>query len=86
MPSDNPGAEVELKRVAGLWQHCILRPVPVGGKPPCSVTFTNSIGDPNYAVKGATTYLPNAKGRLAVASASASVDADANTNAVNAAP
>lgn len=30
MPSDDPGAEVKLKRVVVNQQHCILGPVPAG--------------------------------------------------------
>jgi hypothetical protein len=62
MSSGDTGAKVKLKRVAVHQQHCILRPVPAGKYPPCCVTFTNSIGNPDHAVKGSTTYLPNAKG------------------------
>ena len=69
MPSD--GAEVELKRVDIPRQHCILGAVPAGKNPLCSVTFTDSIGDPDHAVKGSSTYLPNAEARAAAASAAA---------------
>ncbi len=86
MPSSNPGTKVELKRVVAHQQHCILGPVPAGKNLPCSVTFTDSIGNPNHAVKGSTTYLPNAEGRSAASSAIASIDADANANAAAAAP
>jgi len=87
MPSD--GAEVELKRVDIHRQHCILGAVPAGKNPHCSVTsFTDSIGDPDHAVKGSSTYLPNAEARAAAASAAAAstdddadVDADADANA-----
>ena len=71
MPSDDPGAKVELKRVDIHRQHCILGPIPAGKNPPCSITFMDSIGDPDHAVKGSTTYLPNAEGRVAAASATA---------------
>jgi hypothetical protein len=77
MPSDDPGAEVELKRVDIHCQHCILGPVPAGKNPPCSVTFTDSIGDPDHAVKGSSTYLPNAEARAAAVPAIASVEANA---------
>ena len=86
MPSNNPGTKIELKRVAVHQQHCILGPVPAGKNPPCSVTFTDSISDPNHAVEWSTTYLPNAKGRVVTSSAIASVDANANANAAAAAP
>jgi hypothetical protein len=69
MPSD--GAEVELKRADMHRQHCILGAVPAGKNPHCSVTFTDSIGDPDHAVKGSSTYLPNAEARAAEASAAA---------------
>jgi hypothetical protein len=89
MPSD--GAEVELKRVDIHRQHCILGAVPAGKNPHCSMTFTDSIGDPNHAVKGSSTYLPNAKARSATASAATDDNADDNNdaddaNAVTAAP
>ena len=64
MPSDDLGAEVELKRVDVHRQHCVFGPIPAGKNPPCSVTFTDSIGDPDHAMKGSTTYLPNAEGRV----------------------
>ena len=67
MPSG--GAEVDLKRVVIHCQHCILGPVPVGKNPRCSVTFTDSIGDPDHAVKGSSTYLPNTEARAIAASA-----------------
>jgi hypothetical protein len=73
MPSD--GAEVQLKRVDIHRQHCILGPVPAGKNPHCSMTFTDSIGDPDHAVKGSATYLPNAEGRAAAASAAAAAAA-----------
>jgi hypothetical protein len=76
MPSD--GAEVELKRVDIHRQHCILGAVPAGKNPHCSVTFTDSIGDPDHAVKGSSTYLPNAEARAAEASAATGDDADDN--------
>jgi hypothetical protein len=76
MPSD--GAEVELKRVDIHHQHCILGAVPAGKNPHCSMTFTDSIGDPDHAVKGLSTYLPNAKARSAAASAAIDDDADDN--------
>ena len=74
MPSD--GAEVELKRVDIHRQHCILGAVPAGKNPHCSVTFTDSIGDPDHAVKGSSTYLSNAEARAAEASAATGDDAD----------
>jgi hypothetical protein len=67
MPSDESG--LELKRLVVNRQHCTLGPVPAGKNPQCSLTFMDSIGDPNHAVKGSITYLPNAKGRTAAASA-----------------
>ena len=78
MPSDDLGTKVELKSVAVHRQHCILGPVLAGKNPSCSVTFTDSIGDPDHARKGSMTYPPNAKGRAAAASAIASINADAN--------
>jgi len=85
MPSD--GAEVELKRVDIHRQHCILGAVPAGKNPHCSVTFTDSIGDPDHAVKGSSTYLPNAEARAAEASAAAAAtDDDDDADAVAAAP
>jgi hypothetical protein len=74
MPSD--GTEVELKRVVIHRQHCILGPVPAGKNPHCSVTFTDSIGNPDHSVKGSSTYLPNAEARAATASAAAAVATD----------
>jgi hypothetical protein len=88
MPSDV--AEVELKRVDIHRQHCILGAVPAGKNPHCSMTFTDSIGDPDHAVKGSSTYLPNAKTRSAAASAATDDDADDNddddADAIAAAP
>ena len=69
MPSNDPVAKAELKRVDVHWQHCIFGPIPAGKKPPCSITFTDSIGIPDHAVKGLMTYLPNTEGRVAAASA-----------------
>ncbi len=86
MPSD--GAEVELKRAVIHRQHCILKPVPAEKNPHCSVTFTNSIGNLDHAVKGSSTYLPNAGARAVTASAAAAAatndnnDADADAVAV----
>jgi hypothetical protein len=42
------------------------------------MTFTDSIGDPDHAVKGSSAYLPNAKARAAAASAATDDDADDN--------
>jgi hypothetical protein len=67
MPSDESG--LELKWFVINRQHCTLGPVPAGKNSQCSVTFMDSIGNPNHAVKGSTTYLPNAKGRAATISA-----------------
>ena len=66
--SKDPALGVELKRVAGHRLHCTLGPVPAGKNPQCSVNFTDSIGEPDHAVKGSTTYLPNAEGRAITAS------------------
>jgi hypothetical protein len=63
-----PTLGVELKRVTVHRQHCTLGPVLAGKKPKCSINFTDSIGEPDHAVKGSTTYLPNAKGRAATSS------------------
>jgi len=89
MPSDS--AEVELKRVDIHRQHCILGAVLAGKNPHCSVTFMDMIGDPENAMKGSSTYLPNAEARAAAASAAAAstndddndddADADANVDA-----
>ena len=68
MPSKDPALGVELKRVAIHWQHCTLEPVPAGKNPQCSVNFTDLIGEPDHAVKGSMTYLPNAEGRAVTAS------------------
>jgi hypothetical protein len=68
MHSEDPALGVELKRVAVHRQHCTLGPVPAGKNPQCSVNFTDSIGEPDHAVKGLTTYLPNAEGRAVTAS------------------
>jgi hypothetical protein len=86
MPSDESG--LELKRFVINWQHCTLGPVPAGKNPQCSVTFTDLIGDPNHAVKGSTTYLPNAEGRVAAASAVAATTTtnDSDDYAAAAAP
>jgi hypothetical protein len=67
MPSDESG--LKLKRFVVNRQHCTLGPVPAGKNPQCSVTFTDSIGNPNHAMKGSTTYLSNAKWRAVAASA-----------------
>ena len=40
----------------------------VSKNPQCSINFTTLIGKPGHAVKGSTTYLPNAKGRAAATS------------------
>ena len=61
MPSKDPVLGVQFKRVAIHRQHCTLGPVLAGKNPQCSVNFTDSIGKPDYARKGLTTYLPNAK-------------------------
>ena len=66
--SGEPTLGVELKRVAVHRQHCTLGPVPAGKNPQCSVNFTDSIGEPDHAVKGSTTYLPNAEARAVTAS------------------
>ena len=68
MHSEEPALGVELKRVAVHQQHCTLRLVPSRKIPQCSVNFTDLIGEPNHAVKGPTTYLPNAEGRAVTAS------------------
>jgi hypothetical protein len=68
MHSEDPALGVELKRVAVHRQHCTLGPVPAGKNPQCSVNFTDSIGEPDHALKGLTTYLPNAEGRAVTAS------------------
>jgi hypothetical protein len=77
MPSDKSG--LKLKRFVvnrqhctlGVVnrQHCTLGPVLEGKKPQCLITFMDLIGNPDHAVKGLTTYLPNAEGRVAAASA-----------------
>ena len=69
LPSDDPMAVAKLKRAEIHRQHCIPGPVLTGKNPPCRTTFMDSVGDPNHAVKGSTTYLPNAKGRRADAAA-----------------
>jgi hypothetical protein len=69
LPSDDPIGTVELKRVEIHRQHCIPGPVPARNNPPCRTTFMDSVGDPNHAVKGSRTYLPNADGRAADAAA-----------------
>jgi hypothetical protein len=68
MHSEEPTLGVELKRVAVHWQHCTLGPVPAGKNPQCFVHFTDLIGEPDHAVKGSTTYLPNTEGRAATSS------------------
>ena len=45
-----------------------------------SMTFTDSIGNPDHAVKGSSTYLPNAKARSATASAATDDNADDNAD------
>jgi hypothetical protein len=87
MLSDDLGANVELKRIDIHRQHCILRPFLAGEKPPCSDIFTDSIGNPDHAMKGLTTYLPYAKGRAAAASAAiAFINANADAVVIAAAP
>ncbi len=78
-PSD--GAKVELKRVVIHRQHCILGPVPAGKNSHCSVTFMDSIDNPDHAVKGLSTYLPNTEARVVTASAAAAAITDNNNNA-----
>ena len=68
MPTEEPALGVKLKRVAVHRQHCTLGPVPAGKNPQCSVNFTDSIREPDHAVKGSMTYLPNAEGRAATSS------------------
>ena len=51
-----------------------------------SMTFTDSIGNPDHAVKGSSTYLPNAKARSAAASAATDDNADDDADAITAAP
>jgi len=68
MHSEEPTLGVELKRVAVHRQHCTLGPVPSDKNPQCSFNFTDSFGEPDHAVKGSTTYLPNAEGRAVTAS------------------
>jgi hypothetical protein len=68
MHSGEPTLGVQLKRVAVHRQHCTLGPVPAGKNPQCSVNFTDLIGEPDHAVKGSTTFLPNAEGRAAISS------------------
>jgi hypothetical protein len=68
MPSKDPVPGVKSRRVDIHQQHCTLSPVTTGKNPKCSVNFTDSIGEPDHAVKGSTTYLPNAKGRAATIS------------------
>jgi hypothetical protein len=75
--TDKQGPRVACKRVEILRQHCALGPVPASKNPDCSVVFTDTIGDPNHAMRGSTTYLPNAEGRAAAVSAIASVNDDA---------
>ena len=72
MHSEEPTHGVELKRVTVHRQHCTLGPVLAGKNPQCSVNFTELIGEPEHAVKGSTTYLPNAKGRAVTSSTIAS--------------
>ena len=79
MPSDD--AASELKRVDIHRQHCILGAVPTGKNPHCSVTFTDSIGDPDHAVKGSSTYLPNVEARAAAASAATAATVDDDDDA-----
>ncbi len=52
MPSEEPDSEVEIWRVEILWQHCTLGPIPVGANPMQIVSFTDTIGNPDHAVKG----------------------------------
>ena len=77
MHSEEPTHGVELKRVTVHRQHCTLGPVLAGKNPQCSVNFTELIGEPEHAVKGSTTYLPNAKGR-AVTSSTITADSPAH--------
>ena len=74
MPSDSdvPVLRVKSKCITVHQQHCTLGPVPAGDNPQCSINFTDSIGEPNHAVKESTTYLPNAEGRTATTSTIAS--------------
>jgi hypothetical protein len=78
MPSDEQGPGIESKRVKILRQHCLLGPVPAGMNPLRRTTFTDSIGNPNHAVKGSTTYLHNAKGRANAAAAAAAMEDEGN--------
>jgi hypothetical protein len=83
MPSNEQGPGIESKRVEILHQHCLLGPVPAGKNPFCRTTFTDSIGNPNHAVKGSTTYLHNAKGRANAAAAAAAAMEDEGDDATN---
>jgi len=51
MPSEEPDSEVEIWRVEILRQHCTLGPIPVGANPMQIVSFTDTIGNPDHAVK-----------------------------------
>lgn len=84
MPNDDPLVRITTRTVAILRQHCTLGPVPAGKNPDCSVFFTDSIGDPDHAVRGSTTYLPDGEARAtarAAAAASAANKAVVNNEA-----
>jgi hypothetical protein len=83
MPSDEQGPGIESKRVEILRQHCLLGPVPAGNNPLCRTMFTDSIGNPDHAVKGSTTYLHNAEGRANAAAATAAAMEDKGDDATN---
>ncbi len=68
MPSEDPALGVGFQRVAVHRQHCTLGPVPAGKNQQCFVNFTDSIGEPDHAMKGSMTYVPNAIGRAATSS------------------
>jgi hypothetical protein len=73
MPSGELDYKVEIRRVEILRQHCTHGPIPVGANPTQIISFTDTIGDPDHAVKGLRTYIPNAEGRTAAASAITSI-------------
>jgi hypothetical protein len=75
MPSNKTAPRLNLKRLAIYQQYCTLGPVPASKKPLCFINFTDSISKPDCAVKGLTTYIPNAKGRASPASTIAAASA-----------
>jgi hypothetical protein len=81
LPPDDKFGSVELKRVDIHHQHCKPGLVSADLNPQSFIDFTDTIGDPDWAVRGSTTYIPNAEGRAnAAADAAAAIATSKNAN------